>query len=161
HPSQIGGQVPHVPCPPGFDSGEFGRLHRLEQLMLWCSAQALRDAGWWEKRHEVRLGLVLGIGAEWLILWEADALRGGHLMYQSPQGTRPMVASTHQRLQLSGPVASVSAACASGNYAIAQARRWLELGWVDVCLAGACDMAVTPMSMAGFGNLRALSRRNH
>jgi 3-oxoacyl-[acyl-carrier-protein] synthase II len=161
HPSQIGGQVLNVPCPPGFDSGEFGRLHRLEQLMLWCCAQALRDAGWWEKRHEVRLGLVLGIGAEWLILWEADALRGGNLMYQSQQAIRPMVASTHQRLQLSGPVASVSAACASGNYAIAQARRWLELGWVDVCLAGACDMAVTPMSMAGFGNLRALSRRNH
>ena len=57
-------------------------------------------------------------------------------------------------------MASVSAACASGNYAIALGRRWLELGWVDVCLAGACDMAVTPMSLAGFGNLRALSRRN-
>src|SRR5207245_8795163 len=55
---------------------------------------------------------------------------------------------------------SVSAACASGNIALAQARHWLELGWVDVCLAGACDMAVTPMSLAGFGNLRALSRRN-
>src|SRR6516162_11462496 len=55
---------------------------------------------------------------------------------------------------------SVSAACASGNYAIAQARRWLEMGWVDICLAGACDMAVTPLSLAGFGNLRALSRRN-
>ena len=54
----------------------------------------------------------------------------------------------------------MSAACASGNYALAQARHWLELGWVDVCLAGACDMAVTPMSLAGFGNLRALSRRN-
>ena len=54
----------------------------------------------------------------------------------------------------------MSAACASGNCALAQARQWLELGWVDVCLAGACDMAVTPMSLAGFGNLRALSRRN-
>src|SRR5207247_9110640 len=65
-----------------------------------------------------------------------------------------------RRLGLSGPAASVSAACASGNYALAQARRWLELGWVDVCLAGACDMVMTPMSLAGFGNLRALSRRN-
>src|SRR6059058_862877 len=61
----------------------------------------------------------------------------------------------------SSDVCSSDLACASGNYALAQARRWLELGWVDVCLAGACDMAVTPMSMAGFGNLRALSRRNH
>jgi 3-oxoacyl-[acyl-carrier-protein] synthase II len=34
------------------------------------------------------------------------------------------------------------------------------MGWVDVCLAGACDLAITPMTLAGFGNLRALSRRN-
>jgi 3-oxoacyl-[acyl-carrier-protein] synthase II len=71
-----------------------------------------------------------------------------------------MVDRTRRHLGLSGPAVSVSAACASGNYALAQARRWLELGWVDVCLAGACDKAVTPMSLAGFGNLRALSRRN-
>jgi 3-oxoacyl-[acyl-carrier-protein] synthase II len=65
-----------------------------------------------------------------------------------------------RRLKISGPALTVSAACASGNYAIAQARRWLELGWVDVCLAGACDAGVTPLGLAGFGNLRALSRRN-
>jgi 3-oxoacyl-[acyl-carrier-protein] synthase II len=34
------------------------------------------------------------------------------------------------------------------------------MGWVDVCLAGGCDAAVAPMVLAGFGNLRALSRRN-
>jgi 3-oxoacyl-[acyl-carrier-protein] synthase II len=160
HPSQIGGQVLNVPCPPGFDLQEFSRLHRLEQLMLWCSSRALLDAGWWERRQQVRLGLVLGIGAEWLVFWEADALKGGNVMYQEQLANPTMVASTQRRLQISGPVASVSAACASGNYAIAQARRWLEMGWVDVCLAGACDMAVTPLSLAGFGNLRALSRRN-
>jgi 3-oxoacyl-[acyl-carrier-protein] synthase II len=70
------------------------------------------------------------------------------------------VRRTARWLGLSGPTLTVSAACASGNYALAQARQWIELGWVDVCLAGACDMAVTPMSLAGFGNLRALSRRN-
>jgi 3-oxoacyl-[acyl-carrier-protein] synthase II len=40
------------------------------------------------------------------------------------------------------------------------ARQWVQLGWVDVCLAGACDIGVTPHSLASFGNLRALSRRN-
>jgi 3-oxoacyl-[acyl-carrier-protein] synthase II len=43
---------------------------------------------------------------------------------------------------------------------LSQGRRWLELGWVDICLAGAVDIGVTPLSMAGFGNLRALSRKN-
>src|SRR5262249_27276337 len=63
-------------------------------------------------------------------------------------------------LGLRGPTEVVSAACASGNVALMIARRWLQLGWADVVLAGACDMAVTPMSLAAFGNLRALSRRN-
>jgi 3-oxoacyl-[acyl-carrier-protein] synthase II len=160
HPSQIGGQVEQVPCPPNWDPGEFARVNRLEQLIHWCCTRAIIDAGWWDRRHQVRFGLVLGVGAEWLIVWEADSILGGKRVYQPERDTGSMLNSARSKLELSGPYASISAACASGNYAIAQARRWLELGWVDVCLAGACDMAVTPMSMAGFGNLRALSRRN-
>jgi 3-oxoacyl-[acyl-carrier-protein] synthase II len=160
HPSQIAGQLDALPCPPGHDAAEFASLHRLEQLVLWCCHSALRDAGWWERRSEARVGLVLGIGAEWLVLWEDDALRGGTRVYDPAQDSESIVGIARRKLGLSGPAVSVSAACASGNYALAQARRWLEMGWVDVCLAGACDMAVTPMSLAGFGNLRALSRRN-
>ncbi len=160
HPSQIAGQVQEISPPPGWDPGEFARLSRLEQVILWCCFSALQDAGWWEGREKIRLGLLLGIGAEWSILWEADALQGGNRIYDPREETDALVGIVRQKLQLSGPGVSVSAACASGNYAIAQARRWLESGWVDVCLAGACDMAVTPMSLAGFGNLRALSRRN-
>jgi 3-oxoacyl-[acyl-carrier-protein] synthase II len=160
HPSQIVGQIEPVPCPPGLDPDEFARLQPLEQLPLWCCGAALRDAGWWERRHEVRLGLVLGIGAEWLVTWETDVLRGGERLFRPEQDREELVNLVCRRLGLSGPAAALSAACASGNYALAQARRWLELGWVDVCLAGACDMAVSGMSLAGFGNLRALSRRN-
>jgi 3-oxoacyl-[acyl-carrier-protein] synthase II len=160
HPSQIAGQIDRVPCPPGLEPAEFARLPRLEQLVLWCCYAALRDAGWWERRQDVRVGLVLGIGAEWLVLWEEDALRGGTRVSDPSQDVESVAAAARRRLALSGPAVSVSAACASGNYALAQARRWLEMGWVDICLAGACDMAVTPMSLAGFGNLRALSRRN-
>src|SRR5207253_1024989 len=132
----------------------------LEQLTVWCCTAALRDAGWWEWRQEVRLGLVLGVGAEWLVKWEGDALQGGRRVDHPAADQESLVMTVRRLLGLSGPAASVSAACASGNYALAQARRWLELGWADVCLAGACDMAVSPMSLAGFGNLRALSRRN-
>jgi 3-oxoacyl-[acyl-carrier-protein] synthase II len=160
HPCQIAGQVGEIPCPEEMDPAEFAKLLRLEQAVLWCCSAALRDAGWWQRRHDIRLGLVLGMGAEWSITWEADALRGGSRVYDPTQDTASILSSTRRKLGISGPSASVSAACASGNYAIALGRRWLELGWVDVCLAGACDMAVTPMSLAGFGNLRALSRRN-
>jgi 3-oxoacyl-[acyl-carrier-protein] synthase II len=160
HPSQIAGQLDEVPCPAEVDAEEFARLHRLEQLMRWCCMGALRDSGWWERRREVRIGVALGVGAEWLEVWEADALAGGRRVWQPELDIESMIGRTRRALGLTGPVVSVSAACASGNVALAQARHWLELGWVDVCLAGACDMAVTPMALAGFGNLRALSRRN-
>src|SRR5262249_43058934 len=43
HPSQIAGLLPHkIPCPAGYDEADFGELHALEQLMLWCCGQALR-----------------------------------------------------------------------------------------------------------------------
>jgi 3-oxoacyl-[acyl-carrier-protein] synthase II len=160
HPSQIAGQLTEVPCPPGDDPAAFARLPRTEQLIRWCCIAALHDAGWWDRRHEARIGLVLGCGAEWLLLWEADALAGGRLVRDQRPDSESVLERTRRTLGLRGPVASVSAACASGNIALAQARAWLELGWADVCLAGACDMAVTPMALAGFGNLRALSRRN-
>jgi 3-oxoacyl-[acyl-carrier-protein] synthase II len=161
HPSQIAGQVDKIPCPSEMDPKEFASFHPLEQVVLWCCSEALRDSGWWERRCQIRLGLVLGMGAEWSIIWESDWHRGGNRVNNPSQDSEAVISLVRRKLDITGPVASVSAACASGNYALALGRRWLELGSVDVCLAGACDMAVTPISLAGFGNLRALSRRNN
>jgi 3-oxoacyl-[acyl-carrier-protein] synthase II len=161
HPCQVAGQLDEVPLPRGADPERFAGLHRLEQLARYCCSQALIDAGLWERRSSLRIGLVLGMGAEWLLVWESDGLKRGHdPSWQPPVADDSVVERTASALGLTGPRVSVSAACASGNVAIAQARAWLRLGWVDVCLAGACDMAVSPMALAGFGNLRALSRRN-
>lgn len=160
HPSKIGAQVDAIPTPRGWDAAEFARLDRLDQLTLWCSAQALRDAGWWERRGDVRVGLVVGQGAEWLLSWEQDMHRGGNRMTDPTLDRVTLVNRTRARLGLRGPTALTAAACASANFALAQARRWVEMGWVDICLGGGCDLGVTPMGLAGFGNLRALSRRN-
>lgn len=160
HPSQIAGVVESIPCPAAIDPAEFAKLHAVDRLALWCSITALADAGWWDRRSEVRVGLVFGSAAEWNSQWEMDGLAGGTQIFQPQAHLESLVERTRRRLELTGPAVSVSAACASGNYALALARRWLQIGWVDVCLAGGCDMAVTPMTLAGFGNLRALSRRN-
>jgi 3-oxoacyl-[acyl-carrier-protein] synthase II len=172
HPSQIAGRIGPISGAGSLDDpalarafsggrrSSFAELQKLEQLMLWCCAGALRDSGWWDRRHDVRVGVVLGMGGEDPILWEADYLSGGDAVFHPERDEPQAVERLRRALDLSGPAASVSAACASGNYALAQARQWLQVGWVDICLAGACDAAVTPMSLAGFGNLRALSRRN-
>lgn len=157
HPSRMAGRVAGIPCPGGWDPVEFAFRRPLEQLVVSCCVRALRDSGWWDRRGSVRVGLVLGLGAEWLITWEGDALKAGSAQAWRPEG---YVERTMAELGLVGPTLGLSAACASGNHALALAKQWLKLGWADVCLAGGCDMAVTPMSMGCFGNLRALSRRN-
>jgi 3-oxoacyl-[acyl-carrier-protein] synthase II len=160
YPSRIAAAVDQVPCPPSHDPGRFANLPRLEQAALWSVESALRDAGWWGHCEELRLGLILGIGAEWMEIWEADRLRGGNRVSDPEQDLESTVDRVRKAFGLTGPALGLSAACASGNFAIGMARSWLRLGIVDGCLAGGCDMAVTPIGLATFGNLRALSRRN-
>ncbi|HZZ78651.1 MAG TPA: beta-ketoacyl-[acyl-carrier-protein] synthase family protein [Gemmataceae bacterium] len=156
HPAQIAATIDPVPCPADWDETDFAQLPRLDQAALWCTASALQDAGHWSARRQVRVGIVLGSAAEWSWRWENDV----GSIYRPHSQLDTVTQQTCKRLGLSGPAVSMSAACASGNYAIAVARRWLQMGWVDVCLAGACDLAITPLTLAGFANLRALSRRN-
>jgi 3-oxoacyl-[acyl-carrier-protein] synthase II len=95
-----------------------------------------------------------------MFLWEVDHLRGGTRLYDPGQDRESTIERTRRGLGLTGPALALSAACASGNHALEIGRHWLRLGLVDICVAGACDLAVTPIGLATFGNLRALSRRN-
>jgi 3-oxoacyl-[acyl-carrier-protein] synthase II len=82
------------------------------------------------------------------------------LLCDPARDRRPLVPFLMRSLGIAGPTITTSTACSTGNYALSLARRWLQQDWCDVCLAGACDLGVTPLVLAGFGNLRALSRRN-
>ncbi len=154
---QLAAVVGEIPAPPAWDVPAFGRLNRLEQLALRCTACALHDAGLWDRREDLRVGLVLGLGAEYLRVWELDLLAGGRRVHEPGRDTAPVVHLVHGQLGLRGPALTVAAACASGGIALAFGRRWIQSGLVDVCLVGGCDL-VTPMAYAGFYNLRALSR---
>jgi 3-oxoacyl-[acyl-carrier-protein] synthase II len=160
YPSRIAAQVGRIPAPPGCEPRTFAAMGRLDQLAQWCAVSALRDAGLWGAHREARVGLVLGLGAELMYLWETDDLGGGNRVYDPEQDQESTIDRARRALELSGPALALSAACASGNHALEIGRQWLRLGLVDVCVAGACDLAVTPVCLATFGNLRALSRRN-
>ena len=160
-PCRVAATLGAVPCPGGWAPDEFGRLGPWEQVLVYTAVNALRDAGWWERRASTRVGMVVGIGGEWVLTWEASMLVGGRRIHEPQRDRSDLTTFTRRALGLNGPSATVAAACASGNVALAQARRWVQRGWVDVCLAGACDRSITPMGMAGFGNLGALSKRNN
>lgn len=58
---------------------------------------------------------------------------------------------------LKGPNTAVSTACATGTHAIGDAYRIIERGEADLVLAGGSEAALTPMGLAGFCAMRALS----
>ena len=95
-PSRIAAQVAAVPCPPSHDPARFALLPRLEQATLWCVESALRDAGWWGRHRDLRVGLVLGIGAEWMELWEEDAQRGGNRVLDPAQDFASTLERVHR-----------------------------------------------------------------
>ncbi len=159
-PCRVAACLPELNAPEGWPAQEFQKLGPWEQVLIWSAVNALRDAGCWEDRANQRIGLVVGIGGEWVLTWEIDLRKGGKRVHQPERDRNDLTGFTREALGITGPSATVAAACASGNVALAQARRWVERGWVDVCLAGACDRSITPMGMAGFGNLGALSKRN-
>jgi 3-oxoacyl-[acyl-carrier-protein] synthase II len=157
---RVAAQVGDVPPPPSFDDATFATLTRLERIAARPVEMALRDAGWWGSHREARIGLVLGVGAEWMENWEEDDIAGGDRIRRPDLDVETTVKKVARLFGLSGPCLTLSAACASSNFAIETGRRWLRSGLVDVCLAGGAESAVTPIGLATFGNLRALTRRN-
>lgn len=158
HRCRIASPLSDVPAPSGTDAAAFVRRDPLDQLALWCADSALRDSGWAGDRG--RLGIVLGLGAEWLALWERDYAAGGRLTRDTDPTQSAAVERLRTALDAGGPAATVAAACASGNVALGVGRRWVAAGWVDACLAGGCDRSLTPLGLANFGNLGALTGRN-
>jgi 3-oxoacyl-[acyl-carrier-protein] synthase II len=61
---------------------------------------------------------------------------------------------------LKGPNYAVATACASATNAVGDAFKAIQYDDADVMVTGGAEAAITPMSVAAFGNMRALSERN-
>ena len=64
------------------------------------------------------------------------------------------------RFGATGPNLSIATACTTGAHSIGEAFRIIQRGEADVILCGGSEAAVTPLSIAGFSAMRALSTRN-
>jgi 3-oxoacyl-[acyl-carrier-protein] synthase II len=61
---------------------------------------------------------------------------------------------------IKGPNFTITSACASGVHSIGEAYNYIRFGLVDQAVAGGTESTVSPMAIAGFSNMRALSTRN-
>jgi len=151
-----------------FDAKEIGRTSRFVQYMVHAALSAVEYAGLNNGNVDrTRAGMILGSGMGGIEVFTENAAL---LETKGPKRVSPffipmsitnmasgMVA---MRLGWRGPNWSVSSACATGNHALATAADQIRLGRADIMLAGGSEESVCAASLAGFANMRALSRRN-
>jgi 3-oxoacyl-[acyl-carrier-protein] synthase II len=141
---------------------------RFIQLAIAATAQAISSSGFepTDEQRE-RVGTFIGVGFCGLEVLE-DTCRT--LSEKGPRRVSPyFIPSVISNLapgQVSlewgfkGPSYTHTSACASGAHAIGDAFRWIQRGEIDAAVAGGAEAAVTPIGVAGFTSMRALSRRN-
>ena len=64
------------------------------------------------------------------------------------------------RFNAKGPNSATATACTSGAHAVGDSYRLIQHGYADAMICGGAEAAITPMSLAGFGAMKALSTRN-
>jgi len=144
------------------------RLDRCVQFALWSAIEAVDDARIDFGKYDLdRVGVIIGSGIGGLSTWETEHTK---FMNQGPNRVSPFLipmmitdmtsgyVSIHWGLK--GPNYTTVSACASGAHAIGDAFRAIKYGDADVMVTGGAEASITPFSLAGFSNMRALSRRN-
>jgi 3-oxoacyl-[acyl-carrier-protein] synthase II len=144
------------------------RLDRCVQFALWSAIEAVEDAEIdFAKYDPDRIGVIIGSGIGGLSTWEAEHTK---FLNQGPSRVSPFLipmmisdmtagyVSIHWGLK--GPNYTTVSACASGAHAIGNAFRSVKYGDADVVVTGGAEASITPFALAGFSNMRALSRRN-
>jgi 3-oxoacyl-[acyl-carrier-protein] synthase II len=166
-PTRIAGEVK------GFDPVEHlgpkraHRTARFSQLAIVAAREAVADAGLDVEPVAERTGVTFGCAVAGTPETERNQMA---LVADGPKAVSPFyVASTIPNmaacevaidLGLHGPVNASALACATGTYAVMEARRLILAGEADVVVAGGGDAGINLAMLAGLSNMGPLSERN-
>lgn len=146
------------------------RTDRFAQFAIATAHEAMTDARLDPVPDGIdrdRVGVLIGSGIGGIKTFEDQARL---MVERGPQRISPFfvpmfipdIAAGHvsMRWGLRGPNYATVSACSSSAHAIGDAARIIERGDADIMVAGGTEAAVTPLTVAGFTNMKALSRRN-
>ena len=144
------------------------RSARFIQLGIAAAKMAVQDSGLnFEKEDKSRIGCITGTGMGGMDILEREHTT---LISKGPHRVSPFLIPMLIANMLPGEIAieygitgtnyTVTSACASSNHAMGDSLRLLRCGDADVIITGGTESAVTPIGVAGFCSLKALSIRN-
>jgi 3-oxoacyl-[acyl-carrier-protein] synthase II len=157
----------------GFDPTAYGekkevkKMDRFSQFALGAATMAVADSGLDIAQVGERAGVLIGSG-----IGGIQTLEDQHtvIMEKGPGRVSPffvpmMIVNmatglVSMRFGAKGPSNATVTACASGANAIGDAFRIIQYGDADVMIAGGAEAPISPISVGGFGSMRALSTRN-
>jgi 3-oxoacyl-[acyl-carrier-protein] synthase II len=143
------------------------RMDRFAQMILAAARQAEQDSGIEIAKEPERTGASIATGIGGLKSFQDcyDVLRARGPDRVNPFSIPSIIPNMGAgwvsiELGTKGPLMSECTACAASNMAIGDARDAIRIGRADVMLAGGTEAPISPVGIAGFDAMRALSRRN-
>jgi 3-oxoacyl-[acyl-carrier-protein] synthase II len=143
------------------------RMDRFAQMVVAAARQAQEDAGLDIAADSARIGASIATGIGGLKSFQDCHTQ---LRERGPDRVNPFAIPAiipnlgagwvSIELGTRGPLSAQCTACAASNMAIGEGMDAIRLGRADVMLCGGTEAPVTEVGIAGFGAMRALSRRN-
>lgn len=168
HDCRIAGEVKGFDPLDYLDRKDVKRTDRFVHLAMAATRQALEDADFRiTALNAEQVGVILGTGIGGIrVLEEQQTI----YLQKGPDRCSPFMvpmmianmAAGHLAIHFGakGPNSCTVTACASGSNAIGDAFRLIQRGEVQAAITGGTEAAVTPLSMAGFSAMKALSTCN-
>lgn len=150
------------------DRKEARRMDRFTQFAVAASRAAMENADLDSKKIDAeRFGVIMGTGIGGLETLEHQT---NILLTKGPNRVSPFFVPMMIANMAAGQVSiavgakgintTVVTACASSTNAIGEAFKAIRFGDADVILTGGCEATITPLALAGFCSMKALSTRN-
>jgi len=166
--SRIGGQVKEFDTTPYLSKKEARRMDRFTLFGVIAADMAVEDSGLdMEQENRDRIGVIIGSGIGGIGTFEAqhDVLKtrgpGRVSPFMVPMMIGDMAAGQVSiRFNARGPNLDITTACASGTHSIGEAFHKIRHGQADVFIAGGAEACISPLGLAGFSSMKALSFRN-